>query len=103
MASEGIKIDAGLLDTLLSSYMRQAEDSLRFYAADAAVNGLTFLRHEEEKAVSTFARSIQIAAKGFLHDPLGAPLIPNWNRVQSALPTFLEELNEAVRLDNQAD
>jgi len=102
MAAEGIKIDVGLLDTLLSTYARQAEDTLRFYAADAAINGLTFPRHEEETAVSTFARSIQLAAKAFLDDPLWTPLIPNWNRVQSALPTFLDELNEAVRVDNQA-
>lgn len=102
MAAEGIKIDAGLLDTLLSAYMRQAEDSLRFYAADAAMNGLAFPRHEEERAVSTFARSIQTAARAFLEDPLWTPLISNWNRVQSALPSFLDELNEAVRLDNEA-
>jgi glucosyl-3-phosphoglycerate synthase len=102
-AAEGIKIDAGLLDTLLSAYMRQAEDSLRFYAADAAMNGLTFPRHEEETAVTTFVRSIQIAAKAFLADPLGAPLISNWNRVQSALPNFLDEFNDAVRLDNKID
>jgi glucosyl-3-phosphoglycerate synthase len=103
MAAEGIKIDVGLLDTLLSAYMRQAEDSMRFYAADAAMNGLTFPRHEEERAVATFARSIQMAAKAFLEDPLWTPLISNWNRVQSALPSFLDELNEAVRLDNEAD
>jgi glucosyl-3-phosphoglycerate synthase len=103
MAAEGIKIDAGLLDTLLSTYMRQAEDTLRFYAADAAMNGLTFPRHEEESAVSTFARSIQMAGRSFLADPLWTPLIANWNRVQSALPMFLHELNEAVRLDNQPD
>lgn len=102
MAAEGIKIDAGLLDTLLSAYMRQAEDSLRFYAAEAAMNGLTFPRHEEESAVSTFARSIQIAARSYLEDPLWSALIPNWNRVLSALPTFLDEMNEAVRLDNEA-
>lgn len=101
MAAEGIKIDVGLLDTLLSAYMRQAEDSLRFYSADAAVNGLNFPRHEEENAVSTFARSIQAAAKAFLEDPLWTPLLSNWNRVQSALPTFLDEMNEAVRLDNE--
>jgi glucosyl-3-phosphoglycerate synthase len=100
MAGEGIRIDAGLFDTLLSTYQRQAEDSLRFYAADAAINGLFFPRHEEEKAVATFVRSIQIAEKAFLDDPLWSPLIPNWNRVQSALPNFFEELNEAVRLDN---
>ncbi len=102
MAAEGIKIDAGLLDTLLSAYMRQAEDTLRFYSADAAMNGLSFPRHEEEHAVSTFARSIQMAAKAFLADPLWSPLIPNWNRVQSALPSFLEEMHEAVQLDNSA-
>jgi glucosyl-3-phosphoglycerate synthase len=101
MASEGIKLDTGLLDTLLSAYVRRAEDTLRYYAADAAINGLTFDRHQEEVAVTTFVRSIRAAGNAFLADPLGAPLIPNWNRVQSALPNFLGELNEAVRLDNQ--
>lgn len=101
MAAEGIKLDAGLFDTLLSTYLRQAEDTLRFYGADAAVNGLSFPRHEEEKAVTTFVRSIQFAEKAFLEDPLWSPLIPNWNRVQSALPGFFDEMNEAVRLDNQ--
>jgi glucosyl-3-phosphoglycerate synthase len=101
MAAEGIKIDSGLLDTLLSSYMRQAEDTLRFYSADAAINGLHYPRHDEETAVATFVRSIRMAAKAFQDDPLWTPLIPNWNRVQSALPNFLDELNEAVRLDNE--
>lgn len=100
MAAEGIRFDAGLLNTLLSAYIRQAEDTLRFYSADSAINGLSFPRHEEEKAVTTFVRSIQIAGKSFLEDPLWSPLISNWNRVQSALPTFFDELKEAVRLDN---
>jgi glucosyl-3-phosphoglycerate synthase len=102
MAAEGIKLDAGLFDTLLSAYMRQAEDSLRFYGADSAINGLQFPRHEEESAVATFVRSIRAAAKAFLEDPLGSPLISNWNRVQSALPNFLKELKQAVLHDNQA-
>jgi glucosyl-3-phosphoglycerate synthase len=101
MAAEGIKLDAGLFDTLLSAYMRQAEDTLRFYSADAAVNGLSYPRHEEESAVSTFVRGISTAAKAYLQDPLWSPLISNWNRVESALPGFLDELREAVRLDNQ--
>ena len=100
MAAEGIKLDAGLFDTLLSAYSRQAEDTLRFYAADAAVNGLNYPRHEEETAVSMFVRSIRTAAKAFQDDPLWTPLISNWNRVESALPNFLDELREAVRLDN---
>jgi glucosyl-3-phosphoglycerate synthase len=101
MAAEGIKMDAGLFDTLLSAYVRRAEDTMRHYGADAAINGLSFDRHEEEVVVATFVRSIRAAAKAFLDDPLGAPLIPNWNRVQSALPSFFEELNEAVQLDNE--
>jgi len=101
MAAEGIKLDAGLFDSLLSAYMRQAEDTLRFYSADAVINGLVFPRHEEENAVTTFVRSLQVAEKKFLEDPLGAPLISNWNRVQSAVPEFFSELNEAVRLDNE--
>lgn len=102
MAAEGIKLDTGVFDTLMSAYMRQAEDTLRFYAADAALNGLRYPRHEEETAVATFVRSIRTATKAFLNDPLGSPLISNWNRVESALPTFLDELKEAVRLDNEA-
>ncbi|MBM3882522.1 MAG: glycosyl transferase [Verrucomicrobia bacterium] len=100
MAAEGIKLDAGLFDTLLSAYMRQAEDTLRFYAADAALNGLKYPRHEEEGAVAMFVRSIRTSAKAFQEDPLWSPLIPNWNRVESAQPNFLEQLREAVRLDN---
>ncbi|HTD67712.1 MAG TPA: glycosyl transferase [Candidatus Limnocylindria bacterium] len=101
MTAEGIKLDTGLFDTLLSTYMRQAEDTLRFYSADAAVNGLQYPRHDEENAVTTFVRSIQIAAQAFQEDPLWTPLIANWNRVQSALPNFFDEMNDAVRLDNE--
>ncbi|MGC8742594.1 MAG: glycosyl transferase [Verrucomicrobiia bacterium] len=101
MAAEGIKLDGGLFDTLLIAYIRQAEDAVRFYSADATINGLNYPRHEEESAVATFVRSIRIAAKAFQEDPLGSPLIPNWNRVESALPNFLNELREAVEEDNK--
>lgn len=101
MASEGIRLDTGLFDTLMYAYVRQAEDTLRFYASDAAVNGLVYRRHEEESAVDVFAKSIRIAARGHLEAPLWWPLIPNWNRVESALPDFLESLRNAARLDNE--
>ena len=101
MAAEGIILDSGLFDTLLSAFGRQAEDTLRFYGADAAVNGLKYPRHEEENAVATFVRSIRMAAEEFQKDVLFAPLIPNWNRVESALPAFLDELREAVCMENE--
>ena len=102
MAAEGIKLDVGLFDTLLSAYIRQAEDTLRFYSADSILNGLRYPRHDEENAVATFVRSIRAAARSFQEDPLWSPLIPNWNRVQSALPDFLDELNRAVQMDNES-
>lgn len=103
MAAEGIKLDAGLFDTLLSAYVRQAEDTLRFYSADSVLNGLRYPRHDEESAVATFVRSISSAARAYQNEPLGTPLIPNWNRIQSALPDFFDELNRAVQLDNESD
>jgi glucosyl-3-phosphoglycerate synthase len=100
VAAEGIKLDSGLFDPLLSAYKRKAEDTCRYYAADAAINGLTYDSREEKMAVATFVRSIRVAAEAYLRDPLGAPLIPNWNRVLATLPDFLDELREAVLLDN---
>jgi len=81
--------------------VRPVADHECFYAADAAINGLHYPRHEEENAVATLVRGIRTATRAFQENPLWTPLIPNWNRVESALPTFLDELREAVRLDNE--
>lgn len=100
VAAEGVRMDIGLFDTLLSAYLRKSEDTIHFYHADAELNGLTFDRHEEELAVGTFVRSIRSAALEFMQNPLEDHLIPNWNRVESALPDFLGELHAAVAADN---
>lgn len=97
LAGQGVKLDQGIFDTLLTAYVRKAGDTMRFCAADAGVNGLAYDRHEEELAVATFAGSIRAAARDYLLDPLGDPMIPDWNRVETVLPDFLPELLEAVR------
>ena len=74
---------------------------MRFYAADAEINSLTYDRHQEELAVATFVRSIRNAARDYLGDPLGAPMIANWNRVEAALPDFLDAFRRAVELDGK--
>ena len=99
MASEGIKLDQGLFETLQFAYVRHAEDMFRAYGADAVMNGLEFPRHDEESAVETFAHSIHLAVKAHLFDPVAWPVIPNWNRVNSALPGFLPALRQAVADD----
>jgi glucosyl-3-phosphoglycerate synthase len=99
LASYGVQFDAGFLNTLISAYVRTAQDAVARYSDDAALNGLVFDRHEEEVAVETFSRALRAAGLSFVRDPMGAPLIPNWNRVTSALPDLLGELQEAVEDD----
>ncbi len=101
LAGHGVKLDVGIFDTLLSAYIRKAEDTMRFYAADAEINSLKYDRHQEELAVATFVRSIRSDAKEYLVDPLGDPMIPNWNRVEAALPHFFKAFDKAVMLDNK--
>ena len=51
--------------------------------------------------METFSRALRNAGLSFVGDPMGAPQIPNWNRVSSALPDFLQQLREAVDADNR--
>lgn len=101
LAIEGAVLSESLLNTLMVNYLRTAQDTIKRYHDDAAINGLFFDRHQETKMVEAFTRAIQIAGKEFREDPLYSPLIPNWNRVTSAIPDFLEKLNEVVEEENQ--
>jgi glucosyl-3-phosphoglycerate synthase len=100
LAVQGVRLDRGVFDTLLAVYLRTAEDAIRFYAADSDLNGLAYDRHDEELTAGAFVRSLRAAIADYEADPLGPPLIPNWNRVDSALPDFFADFREAVRLDN---
>jgi glucosyl-3-phosphoglycerate synthase len=100
LAAEGVVLSEGVLRTLLAQYVRSAEDMITRHHADARINGLLFDRHAEEEAVHAFARGIRLASESFLADPLGAPLIPNWNRVVAAIPDINRRLYEAVEADN---
>ena len=99
LASYGVEFDAGFLNTLTAAYRRTAQDAIASYSDDAALNGLVFDRHEEEFAVETFSGALRAAGLDFVRDPMEVPQIPNWNRVTSALPEFLDELREAVDAD----
>jgi glucosyl-3-phosphoglycerate synthase len=99
MASEGTVFTADHFRSLEVRYVRIAQDTIARYYADAMLNGLKFDRHAEEVAVATFARSLRQAATDFIEDPLGLPLIPNWNRVLAAIPEFYDLLRDAVEKD----
>jgi glucosyl-3-phosphoglycerate synthase len=101
LAAEGVVFSDGFFKSLTVAYQRFAEDTIMKYEADAAINGLLFDRHEEAKAVEAFTSAIGLAAKEFTEDPMGTPLIPNWNRVTSAIPGILDMLKKAVDEDNR--
>ncbi len=101
LAAEGIVFSDSLFKSLEVAYMRQAEDTMLKYEADAAINSLVFDRHEEAKAVEAFANAIKQAAQIFIENPMGTPLIPNWNRVGSAIPGIFDMLKKAVEEDNK--
>lgn len=101
LASDGVVFSEGLFRSLIATYLRQAEDTLMKYEADAMINGLAFDRHEEAKAVEAFTRAIAMASQAFVENPLGNPLIPNWNRVNAAIPDIFEILRLAVDEDNK--
>ncbi len=100
LALQGIALDRAHFDALLALYLRTAEDAIRYHAADATLNGLHCDRHEEEAIAARFVESLRHAADAYLADPLGPPLIPNWNRVADARPDFFPEFHAAVEKDN---
>lgn len=100
LAAEGIVFTEGLFQTLLVQYIRTAEDTTSRYHADAAINGLLFDRHDEEGLVAAFAEALREACRRYTDDPLGAPLIPNWNRIAAAAPDCLDQLRNAVDEDS---
>ncbi len=100
LAIEGAPLSESLFNTLVVNYLRTAQDTIKRYHDDAAINGLFFDRHEETRMVEAFTNAIQIAGKEFLENPLYSPLIPNWNRVTSAIPEFLEKLQAVVEEEN---
>lgn len=100
LASEGVVFSEGFFKSLVATYVRTAQDMLKRFEDDAAINGLFFDRHEESLAVDTFTKGMRRAAGIIMEDPLGVPLIASWDRVTSAIPDILGMVRQAVVDDN---
>lgn len=109
-AAEGVTLAAEHLITLRVAYRREAQDAVRKYHADAAVNGLRYDRHEEETAIERFEDLIGAAGRAYFKAPTSQQL-PEWLRVLSADGEFANRLRqqraltqgEASRLHAAAD
>jgi glucosyl-3-phosphoglycerate synthase len=96
IAQEGVAMGADQFRALQLYYTRFAQDTIRRYYADAVINSLQFDLDQEDSAVTVFAKSLREAAAEFLEDPLGAPQLPNWNRVVAAVPDIFMRLRDSV-------
>lgn len=81
LAAAGVVLSAGLFQSLVAAYQREAEDAVAISYAVAMINGLAYDRHQEEIEVQVFSRALRLAIGEFLGDPAGPPLVPNWARV----------------------
>ena len=101
LAMEGVIFGPGFYTTLRIAYLRIAQDTVKVYADDASLNGLAFDRHAETAAIEMFVRALRRASEEFEADPMAYVGLPNWNRITSAIPDFLERYRDAV--DAQLD
>lgn len=100
LVADGVVLSEALMKTVCFTYERIAKESIQRYHDDAMINGLQYFRHEEAEAVEAFAGALGVAGREFLKEAYHGTTIPNWNRVNSALPDLGERLLEAVEADN---
>ena len=100
LASQGEKFSMSIFRSLKATYYREALDFVQIYKKDAMMNSFEIDVHEEETAVELFAKNIMTAGQIFLESPMESPNIPTWNRIDTALPSFLSDLKKAVAKDN---
>ena len=101
LATQGHSFSREKFRSLKATYYRSALDLIDIYRSDAQMNGLKFDSHTEEKAVELFAINIMKAGEAFYLNPMDTPFIPTWSRVKSAIPDFLDRLQDAVNEDNK--
>ena len=99
MAAMGSTIHHADLATISASYLRNAQDAIAQYAADAEMNLLRLDRHAEELLAEAFARQVIAAGERTHENPTWANEIPNWARVLSAFPDAAARLRAAVDAD----
>lgn len=99
LATNGDVFSPEVFRTIKATYYRIALDFVDTYQNDAIINGLEYDRHTEEASVEMFASNIMEAGEQFLENPMEKPFIPSWNRVISAIPNILEQIEAAVEAD----
>ncbi|MBM6551963.1 glycosyl transferase [Marinomonas ostreistagni] len=99
LATNGVVFDQETFRTIKATYYRAALDFIEMYHNDAEINGLKLDVHSEEKAVELFASNLMKAGTNYLDNTIAAPFIPRWNRIESAFPEVMQQMQQAVAED----
>jgi len=102
LATNGVVFNSETFRSIKATYFRIALDFIETYYNDAKMNGLNLDIHAEEQAVEMFAKNIIHAGNDFLENPMEKPFMPSWNRVTSAMPYVLSDIQKAVAEDMEA-
>lgn len=90
-----VEISPAFLLSVRVKYRRIAQSHIRQYYADTKVNGLRYDRHQEEGIMEALERVLDVGGGNYMRQPFGAQ-IPNWNRVETAMPDILDRLAEVA-------
>ncbi|MCK4420947.1 glycosyl transferase [candidate division WOR-3 bacterium] len=102
LSQEGIILDENLIRTLKLTYYDIATQFVDKYKNVTMINSLEYDRHSEIGAIEKFAFALDVAEAEFKEYPMGSPLIPTWQRVDSAIPDLLNtRLRDIVNRHNR--
>jgi len=95
-----IQVSRPFLLSLRVLYLKNAQDCIRKYHADARINGIAYDRHLEESIVEKFSQELMMAGNKYMIKSVGTR-IPDWLRTMSAKKKIREELLEIVIEQNE--
>jgi len=101
MAQQGIVFSEASFNTLLATYSQESRFEISKYNALSKLNGLSYIREDEIKAVNIFEEAIKLGTQEFYKDPMGLPLLSTWTTVRSVLPDFSDKFARYVKEDNK--
>ncbi len=98
LASNGRIIGQDAFNSIRLAYLKNAREIVGVYESYAEMysHRISYDFHDELKTVEMFAQGIVHATEMFYNDPKGSPMIPDWKRVESAVPGILGKLVKAV-------
>lgn len=98
MSSNGRIMGKDLFNAVRNAYLKNAREFVWIYEAYSGMyqDRISYDYHKEMCAVELFADSLESATEQFFVNPRGAPMIPDWKRVESAVDGVLNRLIKAV-------